>query len=190
MSFESMNDREHHATTAADSPAGAPMRTRRSPSRSRWALLLTAIFTVSGGLLPATAWSADRYYAFYYNAKGELLQVESVPDAEMTTRTLEDIDATTMVIPMLTQVVVPRLKEGGKNVRKSKNATIAVYYTYKDMTPPPKNNDENIQAYPVKVEDLQFVGSRKLTECLPRDGSEPCLFPKRCHCLTGGCCCY
>jgi hypothetical protein len=167
---------------------------------SRSVLLLCALLTIGCGLAPHSARSDDQlakpddqgtdfsgqYRAFYYNAKGELLQVESVSEAMLTTRTLEDVNTTTMTIPTLNGAVVPKIT--GANKSMSKFAVIAVYYTYAGKRP--EKGSFNVQALPVKVEDLQWVHERTLETCLARSGNDPCAFPRRCHCMTGSCCCY
>jgi hypothetical protein len=162
-----------------------PGQSRRI-ERTRLPILLAAIAVLCAGFLPESA-SAQQYTAFYYNAKGELLQVEAVPNGEISRRTLENADTTKMVIPMLNSTATPKVT--GPNRAMSKFATIAVYYTVSASTTP-QTGAQDVQAKPVKVEDLQWVKERVLATCLTRLSTSPCLFPKRCHCMTGSCCCY
>lgn len=146
--------------------------------------LLSTLVMLSCGLFSANA-LADKFFAFYYNARGELLQVEKVPDGQIAQRTLEDANTTKMVIPLLTQAVTPKIS--GNNLKMSRFATIAVYYTFQgtheDLAP-------NVQAKPLKVEDLQWVKERTLATCVASSPTDPCRFPQRCHCMTVSCCCY
>lgn len=164
------------------------MLLKRTGSRSRRGVgLLAPVLLLFGLTLQAQPAAADNYEVFYYNAKGELLHVEVVDVATAeSTRTLQDINATNMVVPMVTEKVIPKFT--GTNAKMSKFAVIAVYY--KDLkVPRPAIGDQNIQAVPVKVEDLQFVASRTLETCVSRSPAAPCAYPKRCHCMTL-CCCY
>jgi hypothetical protein len=147
-------------------------------------LLMLALVGLAPALYPASAQAADKYRAFYYNDKGELLQVEQVPDSAVPTRFLQD--------PLVEQV--PQIKSdthekiSGTNVPMSKFATIAVYYTYDGAEP--ALGTANVRVRPVKIEDLQFAPGRIIATCLARSGSDPCSYPKRCHCQTGTCCCW
>lgn len=154
----------------------------------RWFLAVT-LLAIGQCLLVQTAQAADKYRAFYYDAKDRLLQVEEVPDSEVNPnspkRTL--LDPTAIAFPTLTKNVFPIFdKKEAKDM--SRLATYAVYYTY--AGPEPGTGTQMVEANPVKVEDLSFVGERKGMKCLKRDGSDVCTYPKRCHCVAGGCCCY
>lgn len=127
----------------------------------------------------------NKFQAFYYDSLGILLQVEDVPNSELANRKLVNINDATTPTPILTPRINPLIF--GTKIPMSKFATLAVYYSY-DGTPQP--GDQNVQAKPRSVEYLGFVPSRLLLKCLPRDPSAPCLFPRRCHCMTGSCCCY
>jgi hypothetical protein len=154
-----------------------------------WTRLFCAPLLVLGLLGAASGASAqttgNTFQAFYYDSFGKLLQVEDVPNSELTKRKLVHINDAVVPIPMLTPHFNPLIV--GTKIPMSKFATLAVYYSY-DGTPQP--GDQNVQAKPKRVEYLGFVPSRVLLRCLPRDPSAPCLFPKRCHCMTGSCCCY
>jgi hypothetical protein len=158
---------------------------RLGQQRCSWLLLLLPTLLLAGcKTLPQTT-ESDRYRVFYYNASSELLQVEVVGDRALSDRVLEDVNTTKMTIPSLTATVAPKVS--GTNKTMSKFATIAVYYTF-EGTPPAKSTP-NVQARPVKVEDLQWVPERTLAVCAARSSTDPCRYPSRCHC-TGMCCCY
>ena len=153
-------------------------------SHFRLPIFLSVLLMLFCQLLPAGVY-AQAFQAFYYDAQGVLLQVESVPNREMANRKLVDPDEAMMLIPMLNKKIFPLVS--GNNLNMSKLAAIAVYYTYEGD---PQDGDVDVPARPVKVEYLQFVGKRTLAKCLPRDSNDACLFPKRCHCTFGSCCCY
>jgi hypothetical protein len=153
-------------------------------TRSLGATLL--LLCLQGLASVATAQTVgNKYQAFYYDSLGMLLQVEEVPNSELGARKLVHINDAAPPISMLTPESNPLIV--GTKIPMSKFATLAVYYSY-DGTPQP--GDQNVQAKPQRVEYLGFVPSRLLLKCLPRDPSAPCLFPRRCHCMTGSCCCY
>lgn len=127
----------------------------------------------------------NKFRAFYYDVYGVLLQIEDVSDRDLASRKLVSVNDADTPIPLLTRQSSP-LTFGAK-IPMSKDAAIAVYYTF-DGTPQPGN--PNVQAKPKSIEYLGFVSSRTLQNCLPKIPDQPCLFPKRCHCMTGGCCCY
>ena len=150
-------------------------------------LIVGAIMTFGLGLYLEGAYAADKYRAFYYNPQGELIQVEDVPDIDVPNRIkfLKDTDATEA--PPIKRSTFEKIS--GTNVPMSKLATFAIYYTYSGANEPPVGT-QNVQALPVKIEDLQFVPTRTIAICLPRVGSTPCVYPHRCHCVTGSCCCW
>jgi hypothetical protein len=150
-------------------------------------IVLSVIFTLCLPLFTTSA-HADQFQAFYYDAQGLLLQVEAVRNQDLTGRKLVDINNSLMVVPMLTERVVPLLS--GINLPMSKFATLAVYYTYDNPATPRATGSKDVQARPTKVEYLGFVGARTIARCVARDPNQPCLFPKRCHCMIGTCCCY
>jgi len=155
----------------------------RKQSRLASCLLLALLSFGSG----QGAQAADNEVrAFYFNHKGKLLQVELVDQGKMSLRTLEDADQTEIEFPQLNGKALPKVT--GTNKPMKRLATVAVYYSYKGGTP--DEDAQDVQAVPVKVEDLHDVDDRTLETCLARDGSDPCPFPKRCHCMTGSCCCY
>ncbi len=88
------------------------------------ALMLAVVLASS----PAQADPQSKYRAFYYDAQSRLLQVEEVPDGEIETRKLVDIDDSVMPVPMLTERSVPLIS--GTNVPMSRFAVMAVYYTF------------------------------------------------------------
>ena len=159
---------------------------RSQVSRGFVTVSLWCIGAVIAALVSQLA-SADEYRAFYYDAQGKLLQVEDVPDHEAATRALESVNESALVVPLLTGRDYPMISGNSKQMHKS--AELAVYYTFNKATPP-SVGDKDVQALPTKVEYLGFIEKRHMAKCLPRDGSQPCIFPKRCHCMTGACCCY
>ena len=155
---------------------------------------MLAIFLVLGSAIGLTtgAQAHDRYRALYYSADWTLLQVEDVPDQEFKNRNkngrLEDIDKTSIVIPLLTDKKAKML-HAASNEDMHRLARYAVYYTYEE-DPEPADDAKQIQAKPKFVEELSDVPDRQLKSCLARDPNEPCAYPKRCHCLVNTCCCY
>lgn len=150
-------------------------------SRSTLPYLLSALLILGCTFFSQSCLSDELIKAFYYNAAGQLLQVELVPRAELGRRTLLDPVNTTLTIPTLTDAVVPLIT--GANQPMSKFATIAVYYKTVGDT-------SNLLATLFKVEDLQWVHERTLAKCLPQSPGDPCFLPKSCHCSGGQCCCY
>ncbi len=150
------------------------------------ALFLVVVFAIG---LSTGAQAANQYRALYYSADWTLLQVEEVPDQEFKDRkkNLEDIDQTSMVIPLLTTKTA-KLLHKGVNEEMHRLARYAVYYTYEGEEP--GDGKELVQAKPKFVEELTSVPNRVLKSCLARDGNDPCAYPKRCHCLVNTCCCY
>jgi len=131
----------------------------------------------------------NKYRAFYYDGNGMLLQVEDVPDRVLKDRNIVDIvDTTLQPIPLVTNKA--NAVAAGLNIPMKRLATLAVYYTY-DGNKEPDENKELVQAKPYAVEDLRALEDKRVLEvCLARDPNEVCAFPKRCHCMTGTCCCY
>jgi hypothetical protein len=190
MSLENFEYPEHaikmpnRVVTQPDPPA------RRLASHlglcARLSLCLPILLMFGCKVHPTPPEEDDKYRAFYYNAVGELLEVEIVSEAEASRRVLEDIAATKIAYPQLTMTAFP--KTSGTNKVISKDATVAVYYTYVGYRP--ANGTPNVQAIPVKVEDLQLVKQRTLTTCVARASTDPCTYPRRCHCVGPSCCCY
>jgi len=131
------------------------------------------------------AGAADLYRAFYYNAQGDLLQVEQVPDADVPNRKLKD-PAEVEDVPRITRRTVEKIS--GTNIPMSRNATLAVYYSYDG--PEPAVGTRNVRARPFKIELLEFVPNRTVAVCLDKGPEQPCQYPQRCHCTTGACCCW
>ena len=154
---------------------------------STWCIVAVVATLVSFSVLASQTARADTYRAFYYDAQGKLLQVENVPDAELANRNLVDVNQSALVVPLLTGKDFPMIS--GLRKMMNKSAELAVYYTF-NKSNPPNSGDKDVQALPSKVEYLGFIEKRLILECLPRDGATPCIFPKRCHCMTGSCCCY
>ena len=131
---------------------------------------------------------AGKYRAFYYDAQYRLLQVEEVPEGEFDSRHKVEVDNSVMAIPLLTAGDVPLIT--GVDIPMSRFAVLAVYYTYDQSGSPPTPGAEDVPSLPVAVEYLGFVKDRTIATCAPRDNTDPCKFPKRCHCMTTTCCCY
>jgi hypothetical protein len=146
--------------------------------------LQLSLFFICGLALSAGAHAANKYRAFYYDAQYRLLQVEDVPDATLTNRTLVDLDDSVITIPMLTDKAIPLVF--GDNLEMSKFAVIAVYYA----SDPDETATEKVRAFPEKVEYLGTVKERTLGICLARDDGEVCKLPAKCYCSGGSCCCH
>lgn len=155
-----------------------------SQQRSRWTLvcLLPVLMMLGFAFFPQSAMCADFIKAFYYNTKGQLLQVESVSATQITSRTLVPPGQWKLAIPTLGSGVQPLIT--GNNKPMSKFATVAVYYKSQGTA-----GDQNVPATLIGVEDLQWVHERTLTTCLPNSPGLACSLPKSCHCM-GVCCCY
>jgi hypothetical protein len=188
MPLEHFEHREHADKTRNTAPTDMAVPTRPLASRRQsWAMLslcLAILLMFACKAFPTP--TDDTYRAFYYNAAGELLEVEVVSEAEASHRLLEDVATTKIVFPHLTAAVFPKIS--GTNKVMSKFATVAVYYTYDGARP--AIGEPNVPAIPVKVEDLQWVQKRTLATCAARASTDPCPFPRRCHCVGGSCCCY
>ena len=155
----------------------------RRQSRSRRSGLMVGLLTLGCTFISQGALSDETVKAFYYDAKGQLLQVEAVPPQEMNGRNLLDPSDTTLTIPTLTSAQTPLITGADKPM--SRFATIAVYYkSVFDQA-----NPEDAVTTLFKVEDLQWVHERTLATCVPRSAGDPCYPPRRCHCVTQ-CCCY
>jgi hypothetical protein len=164
------------------------MTNESRPSKPQlWFRVAAWCITAALAMLVSQPVRADQYRAFYYDAKGRLLQVEDVPDSELASRTLININETDVTVPLLTKKDVPLVT--GNNKKMHRLAVLAVYYTYSTAVPP-ATGDKDVQAVPRKIEYLERIDDRLIKSCLARDGSTPCIFPKRCHCMTGACCCY
>ena len=163
MSLEHFEHHEHAVKIPNTAPTDLAFLTRPLASRrrscARLSLCLPILLMFACKALPAPP--DDKYRAFYYNAAGELLEVEVVSEAEASKRVLEDVATTKLVFPLLTAAVYPKIS--GTNKVMSKFATVAVYYTYDGARP--AIDVPNVLATPVKVEDLQWVQQRTLATC-------------------------
>ena len=153
---------------------------------SRLSATAIMVSIVAAALVSPTA-SAGKYRAFYYDAQNRLLQVEDVPDSEIDKRTLVDYHDSLFPIPLLTKKDAPIVD--GENIPMSRLAAFAVYYTFEEISESP-DEATDVAALPDQVEYLALVGNRTLATCLPLTSTDPCPFPKRCHCSTKTCCCY
>lgn len=162
------------------------IKSRRLQIEKDFRLAALFLVVVSAIGLSTGAQAANRYRALYYSADWTLLQVEDVPDQEFNDRkkNLEDIDQTSILIPLLTDKTAKPLHKA-VNEQMHRLARYAVYYTYENAPAP-----DPVQAKPKFVEELSSVPNRLLKSCLERDPNEQCAFPKRCHCLVNTCCCY
>ena len=162
---------------------------QRTVATSLSRIVTPAVLFACMGLASSSAFAGD-YHAFYYDSQWNLLQVEDVPNNVITdkSRQLVPIEDSLMPVPMLLEQHVPLLGEG--TLSMSRFATMAVYYKLEETDPAPAPGAQNIKSVPTYVEYLGFVQSRDNMTCIGGDPSFPCLFPKRCHCMLSGCCCY
>lgn len=145
--------------------------------------LMPALLFLGCTLISHGALSDEDVKAFYYDANGQLLQVEAVTPLEMSGRNLLNPSDATLTIPTLTGAQTPLINGADKPM--SRFATIAVYY--KTVFDPANPEDSETTLF--KVEDLQWVHERTLATCVPRSPGDSCFLPKRCRCQTQ-CCCF
>ncbi len=128
----------------------------------------------------------DQFLGFYYDLNNTLLQVEKVPLNAFTSRS-ERGDWSPEDIPPIKKSTKERLIcSDGADQAISKLAAFVVYYSADGN---PATGTPDVRAKPRTVEYLDNV-ARTTILCTSRDGDDPCIYPKRCHCLTGSCCCW
>jgi hypothetical protein len=136
---------------------------------------------------PVTAQVLNEFLGFYYDQNNTLLQVEIVPPGAFTGR-LERGDWSPEDIPAITKNTKERLICSSPDQDISKLAAFVVYYRPVG-TAVPATGESNVRAIPRTLEYLDNV-VRTTIKCTAKAGDDPCIYPKRCHCLTGSCCCW
>lgn len=161
-------------------------------STSTKTFILTVVLSLISLVVNAqSAPEIKSYKAFYFDADGDLVQVENVADAKLKSRCLVYLGLKNNFSSK------PVLFDKDKHIRVNCNASFqqpvsneATTVTYYGIAmPEPTIGTQNVLAVPLFSEQLGAETAGRTITCVASSSQTPCAWPKACHCpLLGGNC--